>query len=279
MNSHHGTNDVSDLALSCFSAVVLPFLRFDRPVVLDLAVSLIIGLLTVVVFRYACDQKTVRRTKDQLKAHLLALRLFQHQLPVVLGSYACILSASGRYLRAVSKPVLLVSVPLTLLLVQLEWYLGSAPLKPGRAFLVTVRIVKAYTPYEASLQLPPGMTITAPGVHISSDNEVVWRVVAENEGKYDIVVSAAGLTFSKHVVVSSGLARLSPVRLRGHLWHRMFVSSEPALPSDSPIQAIAVNYPSRTLHFAWIEWNWLLLLVVLSMIAVLFFKSVLRIEV
>ena len=46
-----------------------------------LAISIVIGFLMVIVFRYTSDQKAIGRAKDQLKAHLLAVRLFQDQLP------------------------------------------------------------------------------------------------------------------------------------------------------------------------------------------------------
>ena len=98
---------------------------------------------------------------------------------------------------------------------------------------------------EASLQLPPELSSSAPAVHIPKDKEVVWRVVAEREGQYDIQIAAAGQTVSKQVVVSPGLARVSPVRLKDNFWERMFASGEPALADNSPVQSIAINYPPR----------------------------------
>ena len=79
----------------------------------------------VVVFRYTSDQKAIRIAKDHLKAHLLALRLFQDQIPVVMRSYGRIVLATGRYLRLAFKPLLFVIVPLILLIVQVDRYLGS----------------------------------------------------------------------------------------------------------------------------------------------------------
>jgi hypothetical protein len=67
--------------------VLLGVAEIDLPAALVVLLSLIIGLLMVVVFRYTSDQKAIRLAKDQLKAHLLAVRLFQDQLPVVLSSY------------------------------------------------------------------------------------------------------------------------------------------------------------------------------------------------
>ena len=259
-----------------FSAVPV---QGQLPLVLVVVSSVVVGLLMVVVFRYTSDQKAIHTAKDHLKAHLLAVRLFPDQLSVVLSSYGRILGGTGRYLRLAFKPLLLVIVPLILLIAQLDRYLGSLPLQPGQAFLVKVRTANADTLNEVLLQLPPEMTITAPVVHVPADNEVVWRVVAEKDGAYAVNIGAAGQIFSKRAVVSSSLARLSPIRLRGRCWERVLLSGEPALPDNSPIQSIEVSYPSRSIYFAWLEWNWIWLFFVLSLVAGFFFKRVLGIEI
>lgn len=263
---------------SFFPILTLHFLPGDIPLLLVLVISVIIGFLMVLVFRYTSDQKAIRVAKDQLKAHLLAVRLFQDQLPVVLSSYGRIIRGTGRYLRLAFMPLLVVILPLVALIVQLDRYLGLMPIQTGRSFLVEVR-TGADNLDTVSLALPPGMEATAPPVHVPSENEVIWRVVAQKSGYYDLVVGAGEETVSKRVVVSSQMARLSPVRLRGRWWERLLVSGEPALPENSPIQSIAVNYPDRTIYFAWVEWNWIWLFFVLSLMAGFFFKTVLRIEI
>jgi type II secretory pathway pseudopilin PulG len=255
------------------------FFRPGLPLVVVVLVSIIIGLVMVVVFRYTSDQKAIHVAKDQLKAHLLAVRLFQDQLPVVLSSYGRIVLGTGRYLKLAFLPLLYAIVPLTLLMAQIDRYLGSTPLQPGESFLVTMRAADSGTVNQAALQLPAQMATTAPPVHIPAENEVVWRVVAAQDGDYDVGVAAAGQTFSKRTIVSTGLPRLSPIRLRGRFWERIFVSGESALPPGSPIQSIAVGYPDRSISFAWIQWNWIWLFFVLSLVAGFFFKSVLGIEI
>ena len=61
----------------------MPSASMNSPLLLVLAISIVIGFLMVIVFRYTSDQKAIGRAKDQLKAHLLAVRLYQDQLPVV----------------------------------------------------------------------------------------------------------------------------------------------------------------------------------------------------
>jgi hypothetical protein len=251
----------------------------NPPAMLVLLASIVIGLIMVLVFGYASDQKAIHQTKDRLKAHLLALRLFQDQIPVVIRCYGRILLAISRYLRLALWPLLLTALPLALVIAQLDRYLGSAPLKAGQTFLVKARVSDPQMLSETSLQLPNGLKTSAPAVHILAENTVVWRVAAETDGDYNVKVQTSSQVFSKRVVVAPGLPRLSPVRLRGPFWERIFVSGEPALPKNSAVQSIEVEYPSRSIAFADFTWNWVWLLFVLSLVAGFAFKSILGIEI
>jgi hypothetical protein len=249
------------------------------PLVLVLALSIVIGFLMVIVFRYTSDQKAIGRAKDRLQAHLLAVRLFQDQLPVVLRAYAHILRGTGSYLRLALTPFLIAILPITFLIIEIDRYFGFLPLRPAQTFLVEARIDDPAAANEVELQLPPQLASSAPAVHILRDKEVVWRLVAQREGQYDIHFAAAGQTVSKQVVVSPGLARVSPVRLRGKFWERIVTSGEPALAENSPIQSIAITYQPRVINFVWMEWNWMVLFFVVSLVAGFIFKSVLGIQV
>jgi hypothetical protein len=249
------------------------------PLLLVLALSVVIGFLMVVVFRYTSDQKAIGRAKDQLKAHLLAVRLFQDQLPVVMRAYGRIFGGTAHYLRLAFMPFLVSLLPITFLIIQVDRYLGSKPLETAQPFLIEAQVSDTDTLNNLDLQLPSGLKTSAPAVHIPKDKEAVWRVVAEREGKYEVRVAVSGQTALKSVVVSQGVARLSPIRLRGQFWDRLLRSSEAALPDASSIQSIAVNYPPREIHFGWWEWNWIVLFFVVSLIAGFIFKTALGIQV
>ena len=249
------------------------------PLALVIILSLVIGLVMVVVFRYTSDQKAIHVAKDQLKAHLLAVRLYQDQLSVVVRAYGRILLGTGRYIRLAFMPLLIVIIPMTYMIVQLDWYLGYTPIAQAEPFLVKVKTASSDAVNDVSLQLPPEITISAPPVHVPTDSEVVWRLVAGKNGTYDINVASAGQTFAKKIVVAGEISRISLSRLRAPYWERLFSSSEPPLPENSSIQAIDVSYPARNIEFAWMEWNWIVLFFVLSLVAGFIFKSVLGIEI
>src|SRR5947207_5258657 len=201
------------------------FFRSHAPLIFVFVLSLVIGLLMVVVFRYTSNQKAIRIAKDHLKAHLLAVRLFQDQLQVVLISYWRIVRSTGSYLRLAFMPLLYVSVPLILLMLQVDRYLGFTPLEIGRPFLVKTQVADGSMLDQVSLRLPPGLSLTAPAVHIPARNEIIWRVVAESAGRRALDVETGNQSLSKSVEVSSGVERISPIRLADKWWERIFVSS------------------------------------------------------
>jgi hypothetical protein len=251
----------------------------DSTALLIVLVSVVLGLIMVLVFGSVSNQKAIHQTKDHLKAHLLALRLFQDQIPIVIRSYGRILASIFCYLRLALWPLLITAIPLTLVITQLDRYLGSVPVQAGQTFLVKVHVTNPEILSATSLQLPDGLKASAPAVHVPGENSVVWRIAAESDGDYSLIVRTPNQEVSKRVVVAPSLSRLSPVRLRGPFWERLALSGEPALPANSAVQSIEVEYPSRSIAFAGLKWNWVWLLFVLSLASGFAFKSFLGIEI
>lgn len=249
------------------------------PLSIVIVVSLVVGLVMVVLFGYTSDQKAIGIAKDQLKAHLLAVRLYRDQIPVVMGSYGKILRGTGRYLKLAFMPLLYVIIPITLLMVQIDRYLGQTPLPPNAPFLLTVHKATADTLNDVTLELPHEVTMTAPPVHILASNDVVWRLSGSKVGKYEVKIAARGQSVSKTVSVGNDVPRISTIRLRGKFWERMFTSAEPALPEDSPIESITINYPDRDIDVAGYGMNWIWMFFILSMVAGFIFKELLGIQI
>ncbi len=251
------------------------------PLAIVIVVSVVVGLLMVVLFGYTSDQKAIGVAKDQLKAHLLAVRLYRDQIPVVMGSYGKILRGTGRYLKLAFKPLLYVIIPITLLMVQIDRYLGQTPLAVNAAFLLTVHL--AGQPSDAlndvTLDLPVSVTMNAAPVHIPADNQIVWRLVGASAGKYEVKVVAGGQSVAKAVCIGNDLPRISTIRLRGQFWNRMFSSAEPPLPDTSSIESISINYPDRNIEIAGYGMNWIWIFFILSMVAGFVFKELLGIQI
>ena len=258
--------------------ILLPIASHHALVVL-LVLSIVTGLVMIVLFGYLSDQKAVRVAKDQLRAQLLAVRLFQDQPQVVVRAYGRILTGTGRYLRVSFKPLAVIILPMIALLVYGDRYLGSLPFQTNQPILFKARMEKPEGLENISLRLPAGLAESAPPVHIGDNNEVDWRLVASAEGDYTVNVLAEGQELGKQVVVSNNLTLLSECRLRDHFWQRLLDCAEPALPANSPVGLLAVNYPARDIDLGPWTTNWLVVFFVVSLAAALLFKFILGIEI
>ena len=251
----------------------------NHPLLLILALSPVAGLLMVLAFGYFSNQKKIRLMKDQMQAHLLAVRLFQDNLGAVLQAYRKILWSTAQYLYLAFKPSIIMLVPLLALIVFLDSYFGYKPPQPNEPFLFTARMASQDTMDSVILQLPSGLTASAPPVHLASDKEVVWRLAAGKEGNYKIQLLANGQSFSKQVVVSGRLARTLLGRWRGHPWQHWLDPGETALPSASPVTALEVGYAPRLIDLGWVQWDWTIVFFIASILTALIFKKMLGIEI
>ena len=191
-----------------FDLLFWPFRTLDPRYGLA-ASSLFTGAFLVLVFRYASNQQAIRQVKDRLQAHVLAVRLYQDQLGVVLRSYGRILRCTLTYLRHCLKPLAVMLVPMVLLLAQVELRLGRAALQPRDTFLLQARLDGRVSADQVVLRLPNGLALSASPVRIPEQKEISWRIRVETYGDFLVEVMAAGQSFTKQVTVAPDLARLS----------------------------------------------------------------------
>ncbi len=242
------------------------------------AISLLTGAFLVFVFRYASNQQAIRRVKDQLQAHVLAVRLFQDQLGVVLRSYGYILRCTLTYLRHSLVPLAVMLLPLALLLTQVELRLGRIALKPRDTFLLQARLDGRVPADQVSVRMPRGLRLSAPPVRIPEQREVSWRIRAETYGDFFVEVMAAGQSFTKQVRVAPGLARLSATRLRSNWRQALLHPGELPLPADGPLEAIQVRYPRRSIELGPYRGHWLVPFFAFVLVWTLVAKAVTRTE-
>src|ERR1043165_5667378 len=76
------------------------------------ALSLALGAAMLLVFGKTSNQQAIRATKQLLWAHLLELRLYSNDPLMVWKAHTGLLSANGKYLALMLKPVVILTVPM-----------------------------------------------------------------------------------------------------------------------------------------------------------------------
>lgn len=260
-----------------FDLVFVPFCNL-HPFYVLVFFSLLTGLISVAAFRFTSDQKAIRRVKDRIQAHVLAIRLFQDQLGAVARSYGSIVADAARYIRYSLPALGLIAVPVILIITQLDMRLSWLPLQPRQDFLVTARMTNGVALEAVSLQLPAALKLSGYPVRVPERNEITWRLRATDSGEFSMAVVAGGQTFTKRVRVARSLAQVSPARVRGSALLALLSPGEPPLPPGAPVEAIEVKYGARNLELGEYRVDWLVLFFALSLVAAFAIKPVMKAE-
>lgn len=243
-------------------------------------IATVTGVLLLAVFKYTSNQAAIRRVRNDIDAHLLALKLFKDSARVALRAQGRILVGAGRLFVLALVPMLAMVVPVTLLLGQLGLWYQARPLKLGEESVITLKLGgQQASPLPAvSMQPTPAVDVTVGPVRVQSKREVCWRVKARERGSHRLVFDVAGQTCDKQLAVGDGLMWTSALR-PGWQWSDILLNpGEAPFRPGSPVQSIAIDYPARSSWTSGTD-SWVIYWFVVSMIAALCFRRVLGVHV
>ena len=100
--------------------------------------AVVTGLLCLVAFKYTSNQRRIKRVRDDINAHLLALKLFKDNMAVTFRAQGRLLVGAGRLFVLALVPMLVMALPVTLLLGQLGLWYEARPLRVGEESVITL---------------------------------------------------------------------------------------------------------------------------------------------
>jgi hypothetical protein len=222
-------------------------------------IAVLTGLLLLVAFKYTSHQRAIQAVRSDIKAHLLALKLFRDSTGVTLRAQGRILRGAFFLMVLAIVPMLVMTVPVLLLLGQLSLWYQARPLPVGQEAVVTVKLNdNSGTSWpRVTMQPREGLKATVGPVRVLSERELCWNVKAEQNGYQHLVFQVDGQEVDKEIAVGDGFMRVSMMRPGWSWWDALLNPAEPPLRPDSPIQAIEINYPNeRSSYTSGSDWWW-----------------------
>jgi hypothetical protein len=244
------------------------------------AIAAVTGVLMLALFKYTSNQRAIKRVRNDIDAHLLALKLFKDSARVALKAQGRILAGAGRLFGLALVPMLVMAVPMTLLLGQLALWYEARPLEIGEEAVITLKLSGEPAGSWPAVSLGPteAVEVVAGPVRVRKDHEVCWNVKARANGGHRLLFQVGEQTFAKELAIGDGMMRVSTER-PGWDWSRILLNpwEEPFRPGE-PVRSIAVEYPERS---SWTSGSgyWVIYWFVISMIAALCFKGVFKVNV
>jgi len=240
-------------------------------------VSVVAGGLLIIVFKHTSNQKAIARIKTNIKANLLAIKLYKDSMRVALSSEVHILKGSLFLILHSIRPMSVMLIPVSLLLAQMGLWYQCRPLALGEETVVTLELKNSVAQSGPAVTLNPNeaFDVLVGPVRVKSKGELCWAIKAREPGCHDLTFSVNGAEVTKSLTLGSGFMRVSPVRPDRHWAHMLQYPAEPALAPESVIQSIRVDYPERTSWGAGTH-SWLIFFFVVATLSALilgpFFK-------
>jgi len=257
-----------------FDALLWPFQQWPAGGLL--LVSVVTGVVMLLLFKATSNQRAIRRTRDLMRAHMLAMRLFRDDASVVVESQKNVLRTNLKYLRYAVVPIVFILPIVVVIMVQLNLRYGPAPAAVGEAVLVKA-FFRDNVDEEVTLEAPAGVTVETEALRLPYRGEADWRLRAAKAGRYELRLRAAGETYVKEFVVGeAGTGRVSAERPSG-FWGQLMNPGEK--PVTGKLRSIEVAYGGRANDIFGLGVHWIITFFVVSLVAAFALKGVLKTEV
>jgi hypothetical protein len=231
-------------------------------------VSAVTGVFFLIVFKYTSNQRAIKRVKDDIKANLLALKLFKDSALVALSAQGRVLLGAFWLLVFAVVPMLVMLVPVLLILGQLALWYQSRPLKVGEEVLLALNLSGDVASPLPDVRLEPTNAVetTIGPVRVPTKRAIFWEIKAREPGYHRLVFQVGDQTGDKQVAIGDGFMRVSPLRPGMSWWDSLLNPWEEPFDPRSGIKSIEIEYPERDSWTSGTDW-WVLYWFGVSMIA------------
>ena len=242
-------------------------------------ISAITGVFLLVIFKYTSNQRAIGRVSDDIKAHMLAIKLFKDSISVTLRAEARVFKGALLLLFHAIVPTLVMIFPVSLLLAQLSLWYQFRPLLPGEVAVMTVKLdANVREPWPTvSIEPTPVAKVTVGPVRIFSKGQICWEIEALEKGKHRITLNVNQHQIEKELVIGDGFMRVSSARPDWNWAHILMHPAEKPLGPDSIVQSVAIDYPDRLSRTSGTDW-WLVYLFIASMVSAFILRPFLRVR-
>lgn len=242
-------------------------------------VAVATGAVMLLAFKYTSNQPAIKRTRDDIKANLLALSLFRDQIGVSLNAQWGMVRGAIRLLWHSLTPVLVMTVPMVLVLGQLALWYQARPLRVGEQAVLTLHLAGDAGSSWPQVSLVPtdaATTLVGP-VKVRSQRAVCWTIAAAQPGYHRLLVQVGDEAIDKQLAVGDRLMRVSLQRPGGEWTAQLMHPAETPLAANSQARAIDIDYPTRDSWTSGAD-AWVIYWFAVSMVAALALRRVFKVN-
>ena len=260
-----------------FDLLLAPFAKLP-PFWGILFLSLLTSLFVLAVYRAVSKPQKVRDTKNRIKAHILAIRLYRDFWKVIIVSFFKSLYYTGKYFVLNLFPLLLVLPLMFLLFVQMDIRYGMRPFRAGEDITVKAVFNNDISAVNAEMQPNAFFRAAMNPVVIKALKEIDWKLKAGTNGITTIAIRVDGTTVGKNLVIGEKMTALSNKKMTASSPEHFIYPAEKLLAAPASLKYVHIQYPARRIGFLGLHTHWLVYYFALTMIIALALKNKFGVE-
>jgi len=238
------------------------------------------AVILLIIFKYTSNQRAIAHVRNDIKANMLALKLFKDSLAVIVLAQCRLLRGAMQLLAYAIVPLMVMIVPVSLLLGQLGLWYQSRPLLPGEETVVVMKLNgNSDLPFPlVRIESIPGAQVVIGPVRVLSDRRIFWKVKAHSPGRHHIVFQVNNRQVKKQLAIGDGFMRVSAKRPGWNWVQILYHPLEKPFAEDTAVRSISIDYPQRQ---SWTSGSnsWLIYFFAATLVFSLAFKPFLKVRI
>ena len=253
----------------------------DRHTMGLVALSVLTGVSMAYVFKWTSNAAAIKAAKQKLKGHILEMRIYQDDPVLILRGFGHTLRANGVYLGTLLKPFLILIVPMVIVFMQMDERYSRAPLSRGETTILSVALKEGVDPFGSDIRLNVDGGVVADGlpVRVGETREINWRLRVNTPGTHQVTLSGGGGLYTVPVVAGPSYRMIGRERDGSRWIEPLLHPALPAIPKDSPIARVTLDYPGATWPFLQWRLHWIAIFIIYSFTAAIVLKFVIKFEI
>jgi hypothetical protein len=238
-------------------------------------ISAVLGALMLLILKYTPNRKEISRIRNDIKANVLAIKLFEANVAVAIKSQTRILLVSVRLLYLAKIPALVMIVPLGIIVPQMGMWFQNRPVSiDGDPVIVRMKVCPSVSDWPKITLGTHGQgqaikNIVGP-VRVPSQNEIIWKIKPVKTGYIPLTFRFNIESIEKQLAVGASFMRISQMRPGRDILDILRYPLEEPISRDSIVDSIRIDYPQRN---SWMYGTncWIFYLIITSIIFAMLF--------
>jgi len=242
-------------------------------------ISALVGVVLLIIFKYTSNQRAIGQVRDNIKANMLALKLFKDSISVTLLAQVQVFKSALLLLLHSIRPMSVMIIPISLIFIQMWLWYQHRPLTIGEETIILVEVNSTISDL-SKVYIEPGtaMDVVVGPVKVSSKSEIYWKIRALENGYHNINFNVDGENIIKQFAVGDNFMRLSSRRPEWKWSDILEHPVEEPFGLQSPVKSISINYPKRLSRTSGTNW-WIGYFFIVSLLSALAFKPFLKVRI